>query len=238
MLLERLRPGTVKWGVGIVGYEDGAPSGSGKVKVTFDAATDRCCDSSSSSSAGFTAAGGGCTSSEARCGRAGCAGAANAICLLPGLSAPPSAPLPAQVDVLIGADGIRSQIRSVKMGDELKYLGVMAVVGTTPHQHPLLASRGFYTVDGIHRLFTMPFVIISHALVCRLRLSLHVHCARACVGIAFVLGRALCLCMDVHCVRAWTYIVFVHACALCSCMRVHCVHACVSIVLLHSCATL
>ena len=33
----------------------------------------------------------------------------------------------------------------------------MAVVGITPLLHPLLAARGFYTVDGEHRIFTMPF---------------------------------------------------------------------------------
>lgn len=60
-------------------------------------------------------------------------------------------------DVLVGAEGIRSKIRQKKTGDELKYLGVMAVVGITSHQHPLLAHRGFYTLDGVHRLFTMPF---------------------------------------------------------------------------------
>ena len=34
----------------------------------------------------------------------------------------------------------------------IRYLGVMAVVGITSHQHPLLAHRGFYTLDGVHRL--------------------------------------------------------------------------------------
>jgi len=38
------------------------------------------------------------------------------------------------------------------------YLGVMLILGITKDfYHPLLDERGFYTVDGEHRLFTMPY---------------------------------------------------------------------------------
>lgn len=41
---------------------------------------------------------------------------------------------------------------------DLSYLGIMIVLGiTTDFFHPLLDERGFYTLDGDHRLFTMPF---------------------------------------------------------------------------------
>ena len=43
------------------------------------------------------------------------------------------------------------------MGDPLRYVGVVLLLGITPLQHPLLARQGFYTVDGTHRLFTMPY---------------------------------------------------------------------------------
>lgn len=62
-----------------------------------------------------------------------------------------------EYDALVGADGINSRIRKERVDDGRKYLGVMAVVGLTSHEHPLLHQRGFYTVDGTHRLFTMPF---------------------------------------------------------------------------------
>lgn len=39
----------------------------------------------------------------------------------------------------------------------LSYLGVVLVLGVSRHTHPLLSRAGFYTLDGAHRLFTMPF---------------------------------------------------------------------------------
>lgn len=101
MLLDRLTPGTVRWGKQLVSYQDDAEAESVLVSFT-DGTTARSC-------------------------------------------------------ALVGAEGIRSIIRRCKTGDELQYLGVMAVVGITPMQHPLLARRGFYTLDGQARLFTMPF---------------------------------------------------------------------------------
>jgi len=41
---------------------------------------------------------------------------------------------------------------------DLSYTGIMIVLGITQDfYHPLLDERGFYTLDGTHRLFTMPF---------------------------------------------------------------------------------
>lgn len=66
---------------------------------------------------------------------------------------------------LIGADGIRSTVRSLLDGKEaipemvspLKYLNVAVILGLTTLTHPSINRRGFYVLDGIHRLFVMPF---------------------------------------------------------------------------------
>jgi salicylate hydroxylase len=60
---------------------------------------------------------------------------------------------------LIGADGIHSAVRCQRrpLAQPPEYLGVLAVVGITEVAHPLLHERGFYTLDGQIRLFTMPF---------------------------------------------------------------------------------
>ena len=45
-----------------------------------------------------------------------------------------------------------------KATTDLSYTGIMIVLGITKDFfHPLLDERGFYTLDGEHRLFTMPF---------------------------------------------------------------------------------
>jgi salicylate hydroxylase len=69
-----------------------------------------------------------------------------------------------QADVLVGADGIRSVVRRVRdavgKGDDctgLRYTGVAVIIGLSPAEHPLLDDGGFYVLDGVHRLFTMPF---------------------------------------------------------------------------------
>ena len=65
--------------------------------------------------------------------------------------------------ILVIADGARSSTRrapgagdDVKSG-ELRYLGVALVTGFTDLDDYLLKGRGFYTVDGRSRMFTMPF---------------------------------------------------------------------------------
>ena len=72
------------------------------------------------------------------------------------------------VDLLIGADGIRSIVRQIRDRQDivrnpleyvqpLKYLEIAVILGLTTAKHPLLERRGFYILDGQHRLFTMPF---------------------------------------------------------------------------------
>jgi 2-polyprenyl-6-methoxyphenol hydroxylase-like FAD-dependent oxidoreductase len=63
----------------------------------------------------------------------------------------------ARGDVLIGADGVRSVVRSLKFGDAHRYVGIVVVLGVSDHQDPLTREQGFYTVDGTHRMFTMPY---------------------------------------------------------------------------------
>ena len=65
--------------------------------------------------------------------------------------------------VLIGADGVRSAVRAQKVGDPLREVGVVVVLGLSTTQHPLLHRQGFYTVDGTHRLFTMPYEPLEDA---------------------------------------------------------------------------
>ena len=90
-------------------------------------------------------------------------------------------------DLLVGADGVRSVVvqkllrdsrkgndisaknekdesNSTKTGNhsaqnaELSYTGIMIILGITKDfYHPLMDERGFYTLDGNYRLFTMPF---------------------------------------------------------------------------------
>jgi salicylate hydroxylase len=67
------------------------------------------------------------------------------------------------VDLLVGADGIHSVVRRLRDQKEkdaqagLKYLEVAVILGISTASHPLLDARGIYVVDGVHRLFTMPF---------------------------------------------------------------------------------
>ena len=63
------------------------------------------------------------------------------------------------IDLLVAADGIRSTVLRTLLPDDngLRYLGVFIVLGIADYWHPLLDERGFYTLDGEHRLFTMPY---------------------------------------------------------------------------------
>ena len=66
------------------------------------------------------------------------------------------------VDLLVGADGIRSAVVQalVNANDNaagLRYLEIMIILGIANFSHPHLNERGFYTLDGEHRLFTMPY---------------------------------------------------------------------------------
>ena len=76
---------------------------------------------------------------------------------------------PFVASVLVGADGLRSRVRELALArappapapapapPALSHMGVVLVLGLSAAQHPLLASRGFYTLTGSHRLFTMPY---------------------------------------------------------------------------------
>jgi 2-polyprenyl-6-methoxyphenol hydroxylase-like FAD-dependent oxidoreductase len=66
--------------------------------------------------------------------------------------------------VLVGADGVRSAVRRLRDEKEnishlapLNYLKTAVIIGLSTIDHPLLNSRGFYVLDGTHRMFTMPF---------------------------------------------------------------------------------
>ena len=75
--------------------------------------------------------------------------------------------------LLIGADGINSTVATsllqplndvpkystIATKTSKSYIGVMIILGitNTDFYHPLLDERGFHTLDGTNRLFTMPF---------------------------------------------------------------------------------
>jgi salicylate hydroxylase len=76
-----------------------------------------------------------------------------------------------QAAALVGADGIHSRVRQLMLRASLgkaasslspsittlNYLGVVLVLGISSAEHFLIQKRGFYTLDGSQRLFTMPF---------------------------------------------------------------------------------
>jgi hypothetical protein len=69
-------------------------------------------------------------------------------------------------DILVAADGVRSatlrQLYSPQRIENnvypgLRSIGIRLILGIAEFTHPLLQERGFYTLDGKHRLFTMPY---------------------------------------------------------------------------------
>ncbi|KAL7516530.1 hypothetical protein ACHAWX_001538 [Stephanocyclus meneghinianus] len=65
--------------------------------------------------------------------------------------------------VLVGCDGIRSAVRTTKLGEDLaplRYLGCIVIlgIGPSPQASPLTDGKTvFQTADGITRLYVMPF---------------------------------------------------------------------------------
>lgn len=71
-----------------------------------------------------------------------------------------------KADLLVGADGIRSTVRNIHIGEQtspLRYLGCLVVLGICPRvdfvsNSPLLDGETvFQTADGTTRLYAMPF---------------------------------------------------------------------------------
>ncbi|WP_333600203.1 FAD-dependent oxidoreductase [Flavobacterium sp.] len=73
----------------------------------------------------------------------------------------------AKADLVVGADGIRSALRSLLLGEDispLRYLGCMVILGICPlaalegHNSPLLDSATvFQTANGHERIYIMPY---------------------------------------------------------------------------------
>ena len=89
-----------------------------------------------------------------------------------------------RAEVVVGADGIHSTVRRLKLGEgglgergegcssdsgsstapapridpcPLRYLGVIVILGMAPCTHPLLRQHVVQTLDGVSRVYTMPF---------------------------------------------------------------------------------
>lgn len=76
----------------------------------------------------------------------------------------PTEKVTSSATILVGADGIRSQVRSQKISDTvspLRYLGCIVILGIAPSpQSSTLTSDGesvFQTADGTTRMYAMPF---------------------------------------------------------------------------------
>jgi 2-polyprenyl-6-methoxyphenol hydroxylase-like FAD-dependent oxidoreductase len=66
--------------------------------------------------------------------------------------------------ILLGGDGIKSKVRRCRdlvlnfsHSSGLNYLGITVIIGISEFYHPLLYEKGFYILDGMRRLFTMPY---------------------------------------------------------------------------------
>ena len=64
---------------------------------------------------------------------------------------------PFEASLVVGADGIFSKVRAQMIGDPLSYLDCIVVLGIVSLDHPLVHERVFETVDGVTRLYSMPF---------------------------------------------------------------------------------
>jgi len=81
-----------------------------------------------------------------------------------------------QVDLLIGADGVNSSIARqylsttipskipqkqqeeiISSSTQPRHLGIFLILGISNRFHAHIDERGFYSLDGTHRLFIMPF---------------------------------------------------------------------------------
>ncbi|HEX8824911.1 MAG TPA: NAD(P)/FAD-dependent oxidoreductase [Archangium sp.] len=66
---------------------------------------------------------------------------------------------PVEAGLVVAADGVRSALRKVVVGDELHYLGLQAVGGATGSEveHPLLAAGAFMTLGKGASIFVQRF---------------------------------------------------------------------------------
>ena len=64
---------------------------------------------------------------------------------------------------------------SKEASSELSHLNIFLILGLTPYKHSFLNKRGFYTLDGTSRMFTMPFdetrTMVSLTIVLRRQIS-------------------------------------------------------------------
>ena len=162
MMLDRLLPGTVQWGMKVLDYEEH----DDRVVVKFQSTSSANAAVTDKTDINTNAGDASTSTSESAC-----------------VSPTPTVALPiveVTADVLVGADGIRSIVRQLRgqkpgrmlgnggggsqgkpkpLGESspLHYVGVAVILGITKAIHPLITEQGFYCLDGVNRLFTMPF---------------------------------------------------------------------------------
>ena len=142
-LLDQLLPGSIVWGARLHHYDEE----EGDDDVT--------------SSHTVNSGGGGSTSADAAA--SGVSSNPNASVNRTTLHFEPGCSLvPVKCCVLVGADGIRSVVRTQKLhagvaGAGLNYLGLMVMLGITQLEHPHLQLRISQALDGHTRIYQMPF---------------------------------------------------------------------------------
>lgn len=77
---------------------------------------------------------------------------------------------PERASLLVGADGIRSTVRSQLLGHApLRYLGVVVILGRAACAHPFADEQVFQTLDGATRIYVMPFSTSPPVAMCARR---------------------------------------------------------------------
>jgi salicylate hydroxylase len=70
---------------------------------------------------------------------------------------------PFRATLAVGCDGIHSAVRQKLLGDPLRYLGYVVVLGIFDSQpYPLCRDRIFQMSDGATRIFVMPYSHTQH----------------------------------------------------------------------------
>ena len=159
MLLKRLKPGTVVWDSRLRGFQqcaDPADGGASSVRLAFEPRADGSAHPADGSCVALLVGADGVRSrvralldaadgaSGAEAGTSACGGAR-------------AQHLPDRQSQRQTQQQQEQEQEQQGSASSLRYLGVLITTGLTSVQHPLFERQGYYTLDGVSRLFTMPF---------------------------------------------------------------------------------